>query len=102
TLPAVEPLGCAVIDRAVPRELKDCRALGFPVWKDSPRGPRLAQVPGVIPTAEGVDPQAEPIVVAPMSLKIANPDIREHKVPEGELDRAGSPWAGMSGAVVVT
>jgi Trypsin-like peptidase domain/LGFP repeat len=102
TLPAVGPLGCAVIDRRVPREVKDCRALGFPVWKDSPRGPRLAQVPGVIPTAEGVDPQAKSIVVAPMSLKITNPDIREHKVPEGELDRTGSPWAGMSGAVVVT
>jgi tetratricopeptide (TPR) repeat protein len=37
-----------------------------------------------------------------MSLKITNPEIRDQIVLEGDLDRAGSPWAGMSGAVVVT
>ncbi len=41
-------------------------------------------------------------VVPPMSLKITNPEIRDRRVLEGDLDRAGSPWAGMSGAVVVT
>jgi tetratricopeptide (TPR) repeat protein len=37
-----------------------------------------------------------------MSLKITNPDIRGQQVPRGDLDQPGSPWAGMSGAVVVT
>ena len=41
-------------------------------------------------------------MVPPMSLKITNPDIRDRRFPEGDLDQAGSPWAGMSGAVVVT
>jgi len=101
SLPAVEPLGCAVLDRAVPREARGCQALGFPVWKKS--GRVLAQVPGTVPTAEGADPAAGPGVVPPMSLKITNADIRgQQKVPEGDLDQPGSPWAGMSGAVVVT
>jgi hypothetical protein len=99
-LPVVEPVGCAVLDRSVPREVPGCWALGFPVWKDL--GRVLAQVPGNVPTAEGVDPGAGPGVVPPMSLKITNPDIRGHQVPGGELDQPGSPWAGMSGAVVVT
>jgi WD40 repeat protein len=101
-LPAVEPLMCVAMDRLVPREVQGCRALGFPVWKDGADGPRLAQVPGSVPTAEGVDPRAGPGVVPPMSLKITNPDIRGRRVPMGDLDQAGSPWAGMSGAVVVT
>ena len=102
TLPPVEPLGCAVMDRTVPREVGGCQALGFPIWKDGSHGPRVAQVPGNIPTAEGVNPQAEPRAVASMSLKITQSDIRGHKVPEGDVDQAGSPWAGMSGAVVIT
>jgi hypothetical protein len=102
SLPAVEPLACAVLDRTVPREVEGCRALGFPVWKDAAVGPRLAQVPGKIPTAEGVDPRADPGVVPPMSLKITNPDIGDRRILKGDLDQAGSPWAGMSGAVVVT
>ena len=101
-LPAVGPLMCAVVDREVPSEVRGCGALGFPVWKDGGGGPRLAQVPGHIPTAEGVDPRAGPGVVPPMSLKITNSDIRGRRVLEGDLDQAGSPWAGMSGAVVVT
>ena len=102
SLPAVEPLRCAAVGWDVPRWVQGCRALGFPVWKDSASGPRLAQVPGTVPTAEGVDPRAERGVVPPMSLKITNPEIRDRRVLEGDLDRAGSPWAGMSGAVVVT
>ena len=82
--------------------MEGCRALGFPVWKDGAVGPRLAQVPGKIPTAEGVDPRADPGVVPPMSLKITNPDIGDRRILKGDLDQAGSPWAGMSGAVVVT
>ena len=101
SLPQARPLRCAVLEREVPREVRGCVALGFPVWKDSATGPLLAQVPGNIPTAEGIDPQADPAVVPPMSLKITNPDIRD-RIPKGDLDQPGSPWAGMSGAVVVT
>ena len=101
-LPEVEPLGCAVLDREVPQVVRGCRALGFPVWKDGAGGPRLAQVGGDAPTAEGVDPQADPGVVPPMSLKITGPDIEVPRVLAGDLDQAGSRWAGMSGAVVVT
>ena len=93
---------CAVVDREVSSEVQGCGALGFPVWKDGTGGPRLAQVPGHIPTAEGMDPHAKPGVVPPMSLKITNSDIRGRRVLEGDLDQAESPWAGMSGAVVVT
>jgi hypothetical protein len=102
TLPAAEPLQCAVLDRDVPREAERCRALGFPVWKDGALGPRLAQVPGNVPTAEGTDPGESPAVIPPMSLKITNPDIGDRKVLKGDLDQPGSPWAGMSGAVIVT
>jgi len=101
SLPQAGPLRCAVLEREVPREVRGCVALGFPVWKDSSTGPLLAQVPGNILTAEGTDPQADPAVVPPMSLKITNPDIRD-PIPEGDLDQPGSPWAGMSGAVVIT
>src|SRR5450755_170988 len=45
-LPAVGPLMCAVVDREVPSEVRGCRALGFPVWKDRTGGQLLAQVPG--------------------------------------------------------
>jgi len=75
SLPAVEPLGCAVLDRTVPWEVRDCRALGFPVWKDSAQGPLLAQVRGDIPTSEGVDPQAKPVAATPMSLKVTGSAI---------------------------
>ena len=102
SLPVVEPLRCVALDPKVPREVADCRALGFPVWKDGGGGPRLAQVPASVPTAEGLDPWANADVVPLMSLKITNPDIREWRVLKGDLDQAGSPWAGMSGAVVVT
>jgi hypothetical protein len=102
TAPAVEPLRCAVVDQTVARVVAGCRALGFPVWKDRENAPRVAHVPGNIPTAEGVNPQAEPNAIAPMSLKITQSDIRAHPVPLGDVDQAGSPWAGMSGAVVIT
>lgn len=102
SLPEVEPLGCAVLDREVPRWVRGCRVLGFPVWKDGAAGPLLAQVPADIPTAEGVNPGELQRVVPPVSLKISGPEVGRHEVPAGDLDQRGSPWAGMSGAVVVT
>ena len=102
SLPVVEPLTCAVVDRRAAWELEGCLALGFPVWKDRAAGPLLAQVPGHVPTAEGMDPQAKPSAIPAMTLKITNPDIKGKSVPLGDLDQPGSPWAGMSGAAVVT
>lgn len=101
-LPPAGPLPCAAVAWEVPRWVRGCRALGFPLWKDGIGGPLLAQVPVDIPAAEGVDPGAGPGTVPLMSVKITSPAIREHRVPAGELDQVGSPWAGMSGAVVVT
>jgi tetratricopeptide (TPR) repeat protein len=98
-LAEAEPLGCAVLGWDVPRTVRACRALGFPVWK---RGPLLAQVDADIPAAEGVDPHAPPDCTPPMSVKITNQHIRGYRIPQGDLDQPGSPWAGMSGAVVVT
>jgi tetratricopeptide (TPR) repeat protein len=94
-----EPLPCAVLAWDVPGAVRDCKALGFPVWK---RGPLLAEIDADIPAAEGVDPYAEPGRTPPMSVKITNQRVRGYRIPRGDLDQPGSPWAGMSGAVVVT
>ena len=101
-LPNVQSLRCATLGWDSPRWVRGCRALGFPLWKDGAGGPLLAQVLGDIPAAEGVDPWVTPGTIPSLSIKITNPAIREHWIPAGELDQAGSPWAGMSGAVVVT
>jgi hypothetical protein len=101
-LAPIDALNCAFVDRTVATELKGCHALGFPLWKDGSKGPRLAQVDGEIPTAEGVDPQAVVSTIPPMTLKITNQQIRERLVLAGDIDQPGSPWAGMSGSVIVT
>jgi len=98
----VQPLQCAAVGWETAGWVRDCHALGFPLWKDGKEGPLLAQVPADIPVGEGVAPLAGPGAIPPLSIKITNPAIREYPIPVGELDQAGSPWAGMSGAVVVT
>ncbi len=99
-LPEVDVLGCARVDRQRAAEVSGCQALGFPSWKDGAQGPRLAQVKGLLPTAEGIEPQRAGEVPA-LTLRITDQQIRE-PVSMGDLDQPGSPWAGMSGAVVVT
>jgi hypothetical protein len=101
-LPSVGALDCALVDRRVAADIEGCQALGFPLWKDGRDGPRLAQVDGKIPTAEGVDPQAGEGAVPPISLKITNQHIRERPIPKGDIDQPGSPWGGMSGSVILT
>ena len=39
---AVGPLTCAVVNREMPNEVRDCCALGFAVWKDRTGGQLLA------------------------------------------------------------
>jgi len=99
-LPEVDVLSCARVDRERAAEVTGCQALGFPTWNDGAEGPRLAQVKGFLPTAEGIVPQAVGETPA-LTLRITDQQIRE-PVSAGDLDQPGSPWAGMSGAVVVT
>ena len=95
----VEPLGYALVNRSVAATLPECQALGFPRWKRS-NGRKLAQVDGYIPTAEGLTMVADRIQqVDWLALKATGP---APLTPMGSLEQAGSPWAGMSGAVVVT
>ena len=104
-VPDLQPIPAmpiARVERRLPTEVRECVALGLPLWKDGAHGPRLAQVMGDIPTAENADPQAVRRRIEPLTLKITNQQVREHPIPKGALDQPGSPWAGMSGAAAVT
>jgi hypothetical protein len=89
-------LGCARVDRMIVGEITDCVALGFPWWKAG--GQEIAQVAGVIPTAEGMDPNSPPGTLTTLTMKITNQDVPD---PRGDLNGGDSPWRGMSGAVVI-
>ena len=82
--------------------VRGCWALGFPVWKDAAGGPRLAQVGGYVPTAEGTEPLAGSRRGAADDPEDPRPGIEIPPVLAGDQDQPGSRWAGMSGAVVVT
>lgn len=99
-LSAVDSLRCAYVDRAVSTRLTGCQALGFPVWKGNPGHPRLAQVSGYVPTAEGLNPYEASVPGRLLTLKITDPEAQGQPVPAGDLD--DRLWAGMSGAVVTT
>lgn len=99
-LPGVDPLGCALVDRTIAERLLDCQALGFPAWKQGPAGTGLVQADGYIPTAEGIQPGIAGDFDPLLTLKITSPQIRDRVVP-ADLEQSGSPWAGMSGAVVI-
>lgn len=99
--PEVEPLGCALVNRNVAAWVDGCQALGFPRWKRS-NGRVLAQVRGFVPTAEGRRADSQD-GVGWLALKVTDPAIEQAPpIPEGSLEATGSPWAGMSGAAVVT
>jgi tetratricopeptide (TPR) repeat protein len=96
----VEWLRCARVDRTAGHKV-GCQVFGFPAWKTDREGrPLRAQVDGYVPTGEGADPAAVGVVPV-LPLRITDQQIRA-QVPRGDLDAPGSPWAGMSGAVVVT
>ena len=100
-LPEVAAAPCARIDRGSYGTLRGCVAVGFPRWKGSDVRPVSAQLDGDVPLAEGVDPRAKPGAARPFSLKISNQDVvQQHPLPDGSWE--GTPWAGMSGAVVVS
>ena len=103
-LEEVPPAGCARVDRGTARTLEHCVALGFPKWKkSSAQKPLLAQLDCEVPTAEGVDPQAASDSAPMLSMKINNQGlVNEHPLPTGRLDEPSTPWAGMSGAALVS
>lgn len=100
--PKATPMGFAKVDRSVAARIAGCQALGFPRWKRNAAGKRvLAQVDGYVPTAEGSMPSVAADAPTTITLKAFGPTVSQHPVPVGGLDQPGSPWAGMSGAVVV-
>lgn len=102
SLPEVEPLRCALVNRDVTAHLENCQALGFPSWRTDPQAGAgtnhvLAQTRGDVPTAQGSDTRP-----ALLTFHITDPEARGRAVSRGELDQPSSLWAGMSGARVVT
>lgn len=96
SLPQLPPLGCGYVDRNKGYKI-DAQVLGFPWWKSDAEGNSVrAQVDGYIPTSEGGESP-----FAPMTLRITDQQVRDHRVLQGDLDQPGSVWAGMSGAVVL-
>jgi tetratricopeptide (TPR) repeat protein len=101
-LGVLEPLSCARVNTGVAARVPDCVALGFPTWNDRDGGKRRAQVDGYVATGEGADPQAPVGTAQVLTFKITTPAIGDRPVDAGDLDREGTPWGGMSGAVIVT
>jgi TPR repeat protein len=94
-------LGLGRVDRSVAVRLVGCVALGFPHWKPRVDGQRvLVQVDGYVPTAEGIVVTGHDAVRL-VTLKSEGPSVKEQPLPQGDLAAPGTPWAGMSGAVVV-
>ena len=101
-LAKVQQIRCALVNRSIADEVKGCRALGFPAWKNGVHGgPTLAQAGGYLPTAEGLNPE-EDGGTGLLAFKITDPEPATPTVPKGDLDSPRSQWAGMSGAVIIT
>lgn len=96
-------LGCARIDRNVVGSVEGCVAVGFPRWKKDGDQRRSAQVEGVVPTAEGLEPTADAGLRAGFLTLVGNRIPGAPRVPAGALSegKQTTPWGGMSGAAVV-
>lgn len=84
------------VDRTRSRELHDCQALGFPLWQFNPvdHGRNAAELHGTIRVTEDVESGF---------LVMRDPDLADVVVPvtADAADRSdGSPWGGLSGALV--
>ncbi|WP_310168132.1 bifunctional trypsin-like peptidase domain-containing/SEL1-like repeat protein [Arthrobacter sp. BE255] len=97
----LEWLGFARVDRETVATIQGCVAVGFPAFtKDENGHRRREQVAGFIPTASGYTAvPGKGMKPGFLSLKATGPGIRD-SLPGGDLEQ--SPWAGMSGAVVVS
>ena len=86
-------LGCARVDRHIVATITGCTAVGFPAFtKDRDNYRRSVQLHGSIPTVEGAS-------AGYLRLKVTGPELRD-RPPLTVDDLTGTPWAGMTGAVV--
>jgi hypothetical protein len=96
-VPGLRPLSFARVDRSQVAKVGECVAVGYPRWRTR-AGQRLsAQVSGYVPTGEGRPPLAAEGAGRLLTL-VGDRMPGAPEVPPGALN--GSPWGGMSGAVV--
>jgi tetratricopeptide (TPR) repeat protein len=99
----VARLGFARVDRDHVGQISNCCAVGFPRWRTDGNLRRSAQVTGIIPTAEGLEPTANSGLRAGFLTLVTDRNPEFPAFPTGALRKTeDSPWSGMSGAVVVT
>ena len=84
------------VDRTHTGELRDCQAVGFPLWQFDPaeHGRNAAELHGTIRVTEDAESGF---------LVMRDPDLGDVSVPATAkpADRSGgSPWGGLSGALV--
>jgi hypothetical protein len=95
------------VDRSYSGELRDCEAVGFPLWQLDPRDQRnAAELHGVIRVTEdaetGLMVLRDPLLadVSAPSTTAADWDVHG-RATVGDTDKAEeSPWGGLSGALV--
>jgi TPR repeat protein len=92
----LEPPRFGRVDRSHTGELRDCQAVGFPLWQLDPKdlGRNAAELHGTIRVTEDVESGL---------LVMRDPELADVTVPGtmGSGDPAeGSPWGGLSGALV--
>lgn len=86
------PVRFARVDRSRTGQVGPCWAIGFPRWKERPRGPsevprrESAQVSGSIPTGS--------------NLRANLMELGVSRMPQSAGGRGVSEWQGMSGALV--
>ena len=93
---ALEPPRFGRVDRSRSGELRDCTAVGFPLWQLDPRDQQrnAAELHGTIRVTEDVESGL---------LVMRDPLLDDVAIPgtAAAEDRAeGSPWGGLSGALV--
>jgi hypothetical protein len=93
---ALEPPRFGRVDRSRSGELRDCQAVGFPLWQLDPRDQQrnAAELHGTIRLTDDVESGLF-VMRDPLLTDVAVPGTAAAK------DRdEGSPWGGLSGALV--
>lgn len=99
--PVIGKLACGAVDRSCLGRVAGCVAVGFPRWKKDRDKRSAAQVNGWIPTAEGLETAADAGLREGLLTLIGDRLPGVPPVPGNLLSgQPGSPWGGMSGAVV--
>ena len=97
------PLPCARVDRSRPARVGGCVVVGFPSWNMDGKRRVTVQVEGFVRTADGLRMLVDGGTDGQFLTLIGDRVPGDPDLPEGRVDYGpGSPWAGMSGAVVVT